>query len=187
MIPWTVWWVLLSWLSAGLGAPPENYYNAANRLFAAGQFQGAESLYARVWQAPSPGRAWLRGEAAPVLKFKSLYNAGNAAYRQGHWDAAIRDYEGALRLDPSDEDAWNNLDLAQAHLRGPAGVSAAGPPAAIGENQRGETAVTADIFSLPPAALADYIQALTRAGYPFRPGSSLKPAEPSAGDDEVDW
>jgi len=172
-----------------LGAPPENYYNAANRLFAAGQFSQAEKMYQRVWQRaerPSLG-ACLRGKPSTKLQFQALYNAGNAAFLQAHWALAIQDYEAALRLDGADEDAWNNLGLAQARLQGPAGEQAR-PQSVRQQNRARETAVPADIFSLPPAALADYIQGLTQAGYPFRPGSSLKPAvTPTGTEDEVDW
>ena len=43
-----------------------------------------------------------------------------------------------------------------------------------------------DIFSLPPEQLAEVIREETRAGYPFRPGRSLRPSrEPQR--DVVDW
>jgi tetratricopeptide (TPR) repeat protein len=182
-------WMLFQWLLVWVGAPPENYYNAANRAFAAGELHRAEILYSRVWQKPAWAQALFCSQAnpAPTLKFKALYNAGNAAYLQQHWRPAVLAYEAALRLDPGDEDAWYNLGLAQARLQGkapaPEGIST---PSARHPAQ--ETTVPADIFSLPPAALADYIQDLTQAGYPFRPGSSLKPAvKTKQQSDEVDW
>ena len=62
-------WMLFQWLLVWVGAPPENYYNAANRFFAAGDFHRAEIFYQRVWQnRPSPGAGFaLRVESPPAL------------------------------------------------------------------------------------------------------------------------
>ena len=188
MISWVAclgfWQLLLAWV----GAPPENYYNAANRLFEAGDLHSAEKLYQGVWKKPGVLSAVLpnRAEAVRKIKFKALYNAGNAAYLQEHWALAIQDYEAALRLDSGDEDAWNNLGLAQARLQGKV-ENLEGPEKSAG-SRPGKEPSPVDIFSLPPDALAEYLQSLTRAGYPFRPGSSLQPAPaPPGPPDEVDW
>jgi tetratricopeptide (TPR) repeat protein len=176
-------------LLAYLGAPPENYYNAANRLFLAGDFHRAEAFYARAGTilVPPVRRALGQKSAPSDLQFKALYNAGNAAYLQAHWLQAVSNYQAALRLDPSDEDAWNNLGLAQAQLKGKS-AAAAGPGRQFKPIRSEEPPTPVDIFSLPPGKLADYLQDLTRAGYPFRPGSSLKPPPtPTGQNEEVDW
>lgn len=189
MIAWIAVWGFFKLLLVWLGAPSENYYNAANRLFAARDFRQAELLYQRVWQNPPRQLAtdFFRREPTAAMKFKAAYNAGNAAYFQGNWAKAVEDYEAALRFDPVDEDAWHNLELAQARLKGRTETQAE-TNAELHPPRDRETAVMADIFTLPPAALAEAIQTLTRAGYPFRPGSSLKAAPaPAAEADVVDW
>lgn len=52
--------------------------------------------------------------APPPLAARARYNQGNAAYRRGDADAAIRCYEAALALDPNDADAKANLDWLRA-------------------------------------------------------------------------
>ncbi|HMX42473.1 MAG TPA: tetratricopeptide repeat protein, partial [Elusimicrobiota bacterium] len=51
--------------------------------------------------------------SAPELRSASLYNAGNAYFRQGKTDEAIKKYKEALRLFPSDPDAKHNLEFAR--------------------------------------------------------------------------
>ena len=45
------------------------------------------------------------------------YNLGNAYYRANEIGKAILNYERALRLDPTDEDAMANLELAQEYIK----------------------------------------------------------------------
>lgn len=44
------------------------------------------------------------------------YNIGNAYYRQGNLGMAVVNYERALKLDPTDEDARANLEFVQGKL-----------------------------------------------------------------------
>lgn len=50
--------------------------------------------------------------ASPSL----YYNIGNAYYRQGNLGMAVVNYERALKLDPTDEDARANLEFVQGKL-----------------------------------------------------------------------
>lgn len=50
--------------------------------------------------------------ASPSL----YYNIGNACYRQGNLGKAVVNYERALKLDPTDEDARANLEFVQGKL-----------------------------------------------------------------------
>lgn len=50
--------------------------------------------------------------ASPSL----YYNIGNACYRQGSLGKAVVNYERALKLDPTDEDARANLEFVQSKL-----------------------------------------------------------------------
>jgi tetratricopeptide (TPR) repeat protein len=198
-----VLWIY-NWLIHLAGVPPENYYNAGNRLYAAGNYQAAEHYYRNVFKYPALGAA-------------ALYNAGNAEYFQGHWQKAADYFESALRIRPDDEDAWFNLELARRRMEIESGTPAANSakpglgakkrPGRKGEEQQrvensaadkkahldsgeGETVESyspADIFSLPPEGLADYIRELTKAGYPFRPGSSLVKSTTTRQPDEIDW
>ncbi|MFH1993595.1 MAG: tetratricopeptide repeat protein, partial [Pseudomonadota bacterium] len=45
------------------------------------------------------------------LKEKALYNRGNANYRMGKLQDAVTDYEAALKVDPDDEQAVQNLEF----------------------------------------------------------------------------
>jgi Ca-activated chloride channel homolog len=48
-----------------------------------------------------------------ALKQKSFYNLGNAQFMLQDYQSAIGSYEFALELDPDDEDAKHNLELAR--------------------------------------------------------------------------
>jgi len=50
------------------------------------------------------------------LRERSLYNRGNSQFRKDQFEDAIRSYEEALTIDPKDEDAHHNLELAKRKL-----------------------------------------------------------------------
>ena len=49
----------------------------------------------------------------PALTSKAFYNMGNVAFNREEWDKAIEFYKNALRRNPSDDEARDNLRLAQ--------------------------------------------------------------------------
>lgn len=51
------------------------------------------------------------------LKEKSLYNLGNAQFKQENYESAISSYEAALGINPNDQDARFNLELAKKLLQ----------------------------------------------------------------------
>lgn len=53
----------------------------------------------------------------PELIEKSFYNLGNVAYEQENYAQAVEMYKGALRVNPSNEHARENLRLAQLKLQ----------------------------------------------------------------------
>ena len=50
------------------------------------------------------------------LRAQAYYNMGNSFYRQGQFAEAIAAYKEALKLNPDDQDAKHNLELAQQQL-----------------------------------------------------------------------
>jgi Ca-activated chloride channel family protein len=83
----------------------ELHYNIGNTLHRKEDYQGAaaETL---------PGLS----RADPDLRARAYYNLGNSFYRQGQFVEAIAAYEEALKLNPDDQDAKHNLELAQRQL-----------------------------------------------------------------------
>lgn len=64
----------------------------------------ARRLLTEVWQNPA---------APAALASKAAYNIGNMAYNLQQWDPAIASYKQALRFNPDDDYARENLRLAQ--------------------------------------------------------------------------
>lgn len=81
----------------------EAFFQDANALYRDGDFHGAIAGYESVIAS---------GLTSPELH----YNLGNAYYRVGSLGPAVLNYERALRLDPSLEDARANLELVKGHL-----------------------------------------------------------------------
>lgn len=94
---------LRSYTEAQVEAPQsaELYYNIGNVLYRQGDHEGAAEAYARsLLMAP------------PELEGAAAYNLGNARYETEAFQDAIKAFERALRVDPSDQDAKRNLELA---------------------------------------------------------------------------
>ena len=77
------------------------HYNIGNVLYRQGEFEKANEEYRQAFSARE--RDLAQG---------ARFNAGNAHYSNRNWPEAIRNYQEALRLDPTDRDAKKNLELA---------------------------------------------------------------------------
>jgi len=77
-----------------------NSVKKANDLYAKGDYQAAANEYEQIL---------LKDGAAPELYF----NLGNAYYKSGEVGRSILNYERALRLNPTYDDAKVNLEMAQ--------------------------------------------------------------------------
>jgi Ca-activated chloride channel family protein len=83
----------------------ELHYNVGNTLHHKEDYQGAA---AETLQGLS--------KADPDLRAQAYYNLGNSFYRQGQFAEAVAAYKEALKLNPDDQDAKHNLELAQRQL-----------------------------------------------------------------------
>ncbi len=75
--------------------------NAGNALFRKGELPDAIREY---------GNAALSDDV--VMSSAALYNAGNAFLQAGQMDTAVEAFKGALKLNPDDQDAKHNLEVA---------------------------------------------------------------------------
>jgi len=94
--------VLILYLSMFVGvlfASPDSLFQAANKHYQKGQYEMALEKY---------GEIVLSGFESADL----YYNMGNAAYRSNSIGYAILYFEKTLKLNPSHEDAANNLEFA---------------------------------------------------------------------------
>ena len=84
---------------------PAMFYNLGNVYYRMGEFEKARQNYS---EALERGGADLRRHA--------FYNMGNAAFRMEDFADAVALYEKALELDPADEEAASNLEIARRML-----------------------------------------------------------------------
>ena len=87
---------------------PEPHYNSGNVHYRQGQNKEAQESY---------DRALL--EADEELHRDTLFNQGNIQLQNGELEEAIGSYKEVLRLDPSDQDAKHNLEVALSRLPQP--------------------------------------------------------------------
>ncbi|MFB3787002.1 MAG: tetratricopeptide repeat protein, partial [bacterium] len=85
---------------------PELHFNIGNAWFRAGDYEKAIAEYQKVAGAPDE-----------KLEAKAHYGIGNACYRMEDYAKAIESYIQSLRLNPDDEDAKYNLELARRKLK----------------------------------------------------------------------
>ena len=83
----------------------EPIYNQANTRYRQEGLSEAEQLLQQALAT-----------ADPVLAQSAYYNLGNVHFNKQDWQAAIEAYQEALRLDPNDEDARHNLELAMQQM-----------------------------------------------------------------------
>lgn len=124
---------------AACGSTVASNNRQGNRLYRQGQYDEALSAYQKA-QAEQPDLAELHynvgntlhrkedyqgaatetlqglSKADPDLRARAYYNLGNSFYRQGQFAEAIAAYKEALKLNPDDQDAKHNLELAQQQL-----------------------------------------------------------------------
>ncbi|MEN8201284.1 MAG: tetratricopeptide repeat protein [Bacteroidota bacterium] len=91
--------ICLSLFIGVLHATPDSLFQAGNTLYQEGKYEMALETYGEIIQ--------MGFETAGLY-----YNMGNAAYRSNNIGYAILYFEKTLKLDPSHEDAANNLEFA---------------------------------------------------------------------------
>jgi tetratricopeptide (TPR) repeat protein len=111
-----------------------------NRLYSEGKYEEAEKAYLDA-QVKSPGKPEIlynlgnslikqkeydrglqalrqsMGKGNEDVKRNSWFNGGNALFHMGNYKDATESYIQALRLDPSDQDAKHNLEMALRELK----------------------------------------------------------------------
>lgn len=137
------------------GSPPDERFERANDLYRAGEFANAA--------------AELEALAAEGFTSPSLHlNLGSARMRLGRRGPAIASWERALRLDPGDEDARENLRAAR---RDDADRALAGEPTLLARlGARTADALAVASFLLPWWALWGALALRTRRGGRARRG-----------------
>ena len=84
---------------------PELDYNSGNTLYREERFAEAGTRYDDAFP-----------DAERLLARDTAFNSGNAQLEAGNLEEAIELYKQALRIDPSDQDAKHNLELALEEL-----------------------------------------------------------------------
>ncbi len=77
-------------------------YNRGCADYQAGDYKGAMAAFSSV----------LRRAEDKKIRFRAAYNLGNAAFKQGDAASAAEYYRQAIRIDPDQEHARHNLELA---------------------------------------------------------------------------
>ena len=77
-------------------------YNRGCAEYQAGDYKGAMAAFSSVLR---------RGEEREI-RFRAAYNLGNAAFKQGDAAQAAEYYRQAIRIDPKEDQARHNLELA---------------------------------------------------------------------------
>lgn len=94
--------ILAGAVAAPSTAPCEAQFEAGNTAYQAGEFEAAVEAYTAA--------------LGTCANFELEYNLANAHFKLGQLGLSILHYERALQLDPSDDDARNNLKLANAKV-----------------------------------------------------------------------
>jgi len=86
------------------GGTPDELFTAGNSAYEEERYADAVAAYQKIL-------------GFGVTDPRVLYNLGNAYFRLGRLGPAILNYERALRLDPSDREARDNLELSRGLIR----------------------------------------------------------------------
>ena len=98
---------LHAYQAAQVNAPdsPVAYYNAASALASIGRLRDAVAALAQALK-----------NSDDELTFKAYYNLGNVLYEMALYNDAVDVYRQAIRLNPADDDARHNYELASSFL-----------------------------------------------------------------------
>jgi Ca-activated chloride channel family protein len=77
---------------------PAILYNIGNAFYKTGDFESADHYFNQALNSD-----------VESLKHKAHYNLGNTSFRKGALEEAIQHYEAALKIDPTDEQARQNI------------------------------------------------------------------------------
>jgi len=101
---------LVAYQAAQVASPdsPEAYYNAASAYSQEGNFDKAINALQQALKTTDVD-----------LRMRSFYNLGNIYFRMNRFDDAVEAYRQVLLLDPNDNDARHNLELAIKQLNIP--------------------------------------------------------------------
>ncbi|HET6277419.1 MAG TPA: tetratricopeptide repeat protein [Candidatus Polarisedimenticolia bacterium] len=97
-------WLCLACPGGLLAATPEELFDAANSAYESADYDAAIAGYEKIL-------------AYGLYDPRVHYNLGNAYFRKGRLGASILHYERALKIDPGDSEARQNLDLARSQIR----------------------------------------------------------------------
>jgi tetratricopeptide (TPR) repeat protein len=82
-------------------------YNLGNSIYGQNRLDEAAEAYKKT----------IDNTSDPKLKANAYYNLGNSMFQQKKYDESIRAYREALKLQPADEEAKNNLMLSMRQLQ----------------------------------------------------------------------
>lgn len=87
---------------------PAAYINSASALAASGDLDGAAAAL-----------EYVIGTGDPTYRAHAYYNLGNIYFQMGRYVDAVTAYREVLLMNPDDEDARYNMELALGHIRLP--------------------------------------------------------------------
>lgn len=136
-----------------LEAAPQNpnlLYNQGNSRYRGGKYDSAAEDYRKSLTAPG---------TTPQEKSQAWYNLGNSLYRQGQkagkseadWKKAVEAYQNALKLNPNDRQAQENLDFVQQQLQQRNQQNKPSPQSQSGDKGQGQNNQQGKPQSPPPS------------------------------------
>ena len=83
----------------------EPHYNSANALYRMEKYEDSQGIY-------DESLRFAKGD----LRASGFFNRGNASFYRERYADAVESYEEVLRMDPTNQDAKHNLELALRYL-----------------------------------------------------------------------